>query len=68
MSFTPTYTDVFPLATVETITHHANDDYDRMIAHDAAAEELFLGLERVASQLLALDDLGVIAAHGLDHG
>lgn len=29
-------------ATVETITHHANDDYDRMIAHDPAAEELFL--------------------------
>ncbi len=28
-------------ATIETITHHANDDYDRMIAGDAAAEQIF---------------------------
>lgn len=27
---------------VESITHHANDDYDRMIAGDPAAEEIFL--------------------------
>ena len=27
--------------TIETITHHANDDYDRMVAGDAAAEEIF---------------------------
>ncbi|QIB33587.1 acetamidase/formamidase family protein [Ancylobacter pratisalsi] len=29
-------------AVIETITHHANDDYERMIAGDAAAEEIFL--------------------------
>lgn len=28
--------------TVESITHHANDDYERMIAGDPAAEEIFL--------------------------
>ncbi|PVB60832.1 acetamidase/formamidase family protein [Labrenzia sp. 011] len=28
--------------TIETITHHANDDHARMIAGDAAAEEIFL--------------------------
>lgn len=28
--------------TVESITHHANDDYDRMIKGDSAAEEIFL--------------------------
>ncbi|PZA10661.1 acetamidase [Rhodopseudomonas palustris] len=28
-------------AVIETITHHANDDYERMIAGDEAAEELF---------------------------
>ncbi|MBS7539606.1 acetamidase/formamidase family protein [Ancylobacter lacus] len=28
--------------TVETITHHANDDYDRMIAGDTEAEAIFL--------------------------
>lgn len=28
-------------ATIETITHHANDDYERMIAGDTAAEEIF---------------------------
>ncbi|MBN9672065.1 acetamidase/formamidase family protein [Roseibium aggregatum] len=27
--------------TVETITHHANDDYDRMIAGDKEAEDIF---------------------------
>ncbi|MCK0198527.1 acetamidase/formamidase family protein [Ancylobacter sp. 6x-1] len=26
---------------IESITHHANDDYERMIAGDAAAEEIF---------------------------
>ncbi|ADH87710.1 Acetamidase/Formamidase [Ancylobacter novellus DSM 506] len=29
-------------AVIETITHHANDDYERMIAGDRAAEEIFL--------------------------
>ncbi|MBB3771588.1 acetamidase/formamidase [Angulomicrobium tetraedrale] len=28
--------------TVESITHHANDDYERMIAGDPAAEKIFL--------------------------
>lgn len=28
-------------AVIETITHHANDDHERMIAGDAAAEEIF---------------------------
>lgn len=44
--FSKTLTPVLTLkskdrATIETITHHANDDYDRMIAGDAAAEEIF---------------------------
>ncbi|MCB4770364.1 acetamidase/formamidase family protein [Ancylobacter sp. Lp-2] len=29
-------------AVIETITHHANDDHERMIAGDKAAEEIFL--------------------------
>src|ERR1700745_4520909 len=28
-------------ATIETLTHHANDDYERMIAGDAGAESGF---------------------------
>ena len=28
-------------ATIETLTHHANDDYERMIAGDAGAESVF---------------------------
>ena len=28
-------------ATIETLTHHANDDYDRMIADDPGAESVF---------------------------
>jgi acetamidase/formamidase len=28
-------------ATIETLTHHANDDYERMIAHDPGAESVF---------------------------
>ena len=27
-------------ATIETLTHHANDDYDRMIKDDPAAEAI----------------------------
>ncbi|HVZ53266.1 MAG TPA: acetamidase/formamidase family protein [Pseudolabrys sp.] len=29
-------------ATIETLTHHANDDYERMIADDPGAESVFL--------------------------
>jgi acetamidase/formamidase len=28
-------------ATIETLTHHANDDYERMIANDPGAESVF---------------------------
>src|SRR5882724_6793788 len=28
-------------ATIETLTHHANDDYERMIADDPGAEAIF---------------------------
>src|SRR6201992_3079069 len=28
-------------ATIETLTHHANDDYERMIADDPGAEAVF---------------------------
>ena len=28
-------------ATIETLTHHANDDYERMIAGDLGAESVF---------------------------
>src|ERR1700760_3620906 len=28
-------------ATIETLTHHANDDYERMIAGDPGAESIF---------------------------
>ena len=28
-------------ATIETLTHHANDDYERMIAGDPGAESVF---------------------------
>jgi len=28
-------------ATIETLTHHANDDYERMIAGDSGAESVF---------------------------
>ncbi len=28
-------------ATIETLTHHANDDYERMIKDDPAAEAIF---------------------------
>ncbi|MCG5029547.1 hypothetical protein L0M97_13185, partial [[Ruminococcus] torques] len=27
--------------TIETLTHHANDDYERMIANDPGAESVF---------------------------
>jgi acetamidase/formamidase len=30
-------------ATIETLTHHANDDHERMIAGDPGAESVFTG-------------------------